>query len=198
MVGSISDLGIGQKRYYIIINDDYTRYQWTTPLVLKSKAFHNLKAFFALMANKYSIPIVDMHMDNGFEYGGKKLIDFLAQQGCQLLPTTPYHHEQQGIAECANGIITSKARTMIIGSKLPKQLWPKVVVFATYLTNHSPTTSNPGSISSTSRLAIYFALPYIFRFDRLHAYGAIAYVHIALETRPKGSKFTVKAHHGYC
>lgn len=48
-----------------------------------------------------------------------------------------------------------------------------------------------------SRLATFFHLDYVFRFDRLHVYGALAFVHIPPEKRLRSSKFAVRARRGF-
>lgn len=66
--------------------------------------------------------------------------------------TAPYHHSQNDIAEPAIGLITSRATTMLLNTRLPPQLWLEAVSAAVYISNHVPTSLNPDGQTPVSRL----------------------------------------------
>lgn len=127
LCGKIIPTGIGNKLYFILFTDDYSRYRWVMCLTTKDQSFTMIRQFFISVENQYSSFISEIHSDNGIEFGGKLLEDLLTSKGCKFIPTAPYHHHQNGIAERSHGVITEKARAMIIGSKLPRHLWPEAI-----------------------------------------------------------------------
>jgi hypothetical protein len=61
--------------------------------------------FFVAALNQYKLQIAELVFDYGTELGGQKLTTVLKQKGCNNDRSAPYHHTQNGTAECANGVI---------------------------------------------------------------------------------------------
>lgn len=122
LCGKTTVTGIGNKSYYLIITDDYSRYRWSACLSTKDQVAYALQTFFKLVKTQYQHVISELHFDNGTECSSQELLTFLDQHGCKIVLTAPYHHSQNDIAERAIGVITSRARTMLLGTNLPPQL----------------------------------------------------------------------------
>lgn len=197
LCGPISISGLGNKRYFLLMTDDYSRFRWVTCLHSKDQTFSVVEQFFAATANQYSSTISELHCDNGTEFVKKQFQDFLAEKGCRMVTSAPSHHSQNGIAERANGVITEKARAMLIDSQLSAHLWPEAVATAVYLANRSPTSVNPDFQSPLAYLRTTLGLPFESNAEHLRAFGAVAYVHIPPEKRLKGEKFEPHAQRGY-
>lgn len=86
---------------------------------------------------------------------------------------------------------------MLLGAQLPGHLWPPAVIASVYLMNHLPTSVNPGHISPIQYLHQATHQSYASNIKHLRAYGSLAYVHIAPETRPRGEKFIARARKGF-
>ncbi|CAM6097307.1 unnamed protein product [Calypogeia fissa] len=136
--------GIGDKNYYLLFTDDFSRFRWVTCLTSKLQVFPALRNFFKAVETQFHCSIGELHIDNGSEFGRTQLDQFLATVGCKLVPGAPYHHEENGISERSVGVIRQKARAMILGAKLLVQLWPEAITTAVFLTNNSPSSVNPG------------------------------------------------------
>ncbi|CAM6127224.1 unnamed protein product [Calypogeia fissa] len=197
LCGKMTTSGIGDKNYYLLFIDDFSRFRWVTCLTNKLQVFPTLKTFFKAMETQFRCHIAELHIDNGTEFGCTHLEQFLAEVGCKLVQTAPYHHEENGISERSIGVISQKARAMILGAKLPVQLWPEAIHMAVFLTNNSPSSVNPGESSPAKLLHSALQLPYAFNLRHLKAYGAVAYVHIVPEKRKQGEKFVARARKGY-
>lgn len=126
-----------------------------------------------------------------------KLHSLLADRFCRLIPSAPYHHEQNGVAERANGLVTERSRAMLIDSHLPQELWPELIDAAIHVINRSPTTVNPGKSSAYEQFMSALSRLVKPRLDRLRIFGATTYVHTPQETRPRGQKFAARAQIGY-
>lgn len=151
-IGPLTIVGLGNYRYYLILTDDYTRYCWVSILLSKGQGFDIIEMFFATVCTQFSLPIAELHYDNDNEYGGVRLREFLDRQGSLLIHSTLYHHEQNGIAEWANGVIIVRARAMLLDAHLPGHLWPSAILALVYLTNRLPTGVNPGHILPVQHL----------------------------------------------
>ena len=59
-------------------------------------------------------------MDNGNEYGGGKLLEFLKQNGIKQEQTAPYTPEQDGVSERGNQTLLERVRSICIDTEAPK------------------------------------------------------------------------------
>lgn len=195
--GKMSTTGIGNKHYFLLFTDDYSRHRWVACLSNKGQAFIAIQRFFSAVTAQHQAVIAELHMDNGLEFGGNQLNDFLSTYGCRAVKSAPYHHEQNGIAERSIGVITQKARAMLLDAHLPKQLWPEAIVAAVYIANRSPTMVNPDACTPHTRLHQVHSTSQQANIGHLRSYGATAYVHIPPEKRLRGEKFIARAKKGY-
>lgn len=156
-----------------------------------------IQQFYTSIENQYNSNITEIHGDNGSEFGGRTFELFIASKGYKFTPTTPNHHHQNGIAECSHGVITQKARAMIIGAYLPRSLWPEVVQATIYVTNCTLIVVNPLSAQALPRLQEAMGFPVNSRIQHLRAYGTTKFVHIPPETRPARDKFNARAQKGF-
>jgi hypothetical protein len=96
------------------------------------------------------------------------------------------------------GVITTRARALRIGSKLPANLWPEMVKCAAYLLNRPPCKylqwKTPLEAHKTAR---GIANPEIPNVAHLRAYGCRAYVHIPTEKIQRTDKLAPRAHISY-
>ncbi|GKB19709.1 putative ribonuclease H-like domain-containing protein [Tanacetum coccineum] len=100
------------KKYCLVVTDDYSRFTWVFFLASKDETSGILKRFITEIEN-----LVDK------KKGIKKEFN---------VARTP---QQNGVAERRNKILTEVARTMLADSKLPTTFWAKVVNTACYVQN---------------------------------------------------------------
>jgi transposase InsO family protein len=76
-----------------------------------------------------------VHTDNGHEYIKNDLIGWCHTKGIKLQTTVPHTPEQNGIAERWNRTVVELSHAMLLAHKLPSELWPKAMTYATYIRN---------------------------------------------------------------
>ncbi|GJU56194.1 retrovirus-related pol polyprotein from transposon TNT 1-94 [Tanacetum coccineum] len=99
------------------------------------------------------------------------LVNFCDERGISQNFSSPYTHEQNGVAVRKNRTFIESARTMLSGSVLSKQYWTEAVAIACYTQNRSTIIKR------------YLKTPYeifhgrIPNSDFLHVFGCPVYIH---------------------
>ncbi|KAH9705793.1 retrovirus-related pol polyprotein from transposon RE1 [Citrus sinensis] len=136
--GPASVLSMEGYSYYISFVDDYTRYCWIFPLVLKSDALGTFKNFKTLVEKQFSLPIKALQYDMGGEF--KAFISFLHQEGIQFRHSYPHTHHQNGVVERKHRHIIETGLTLLAQAQMPISYWWEAFHTASYLINRMPTT----------------------------------------------------------
>lgn len=132
------------------ITDDFSRFRWSNSST-KDEAFTAVADLFTAASTHFGSAIQELQLDSGTKFDIVKLQNLLADKGCHLIPSAPYHHEQNGIAECTNGLVTQRSQALLINSHLPKELWPESINAAIHVINRLPTIVNLEHIFVYSR-----------------------------------------------
>ena len=77
-----------------------------------------------------NIPIVRFHCDRGMEFYAKATRQWIKYHGMRFTTSEGGLHQQNGMVENAVRYVKQRARTLLIGAKLPQRLWPQAVVMA--------------------------------------------------------------------
>ena len=140
-------------------------------------------------------------IDGGKEYGGKKLVQHLKEQGTLPEITTPYTPEENGVAERTNRTIFSKVRSAIEDSGLLLELWPEVLLSAVYVTNRIATSSldkmTPVEAFKHQVQPGLSDADYMPDISHLRIIGCKTYVNTPKERRVKSAKLAPHAQEGY-
>ncbi|GKA21340.1 retrovirus-related pol polyprotein from transposon TNT 1-94 [Tanacetum coccineum] len=110
---------INEKKYILVIVDDYSRFTWVKFLRSKDEtpAFViNLLKQLQVGLNK---TVRFVRTDNGTEFVNKDLIDYYESVGITHEKTVLRTPQQNGIVERRNRTLVEAARTMLIFSKAP-------------------------------------------------------------------------------
>lgn len=121
--------------YYVTFKDDYSGYAVVEFLSAKSEVFSCLKRYNALVKNRTGRNIRVLRSDNGGEYEGREIQDWLSENGTVHQTSAPGTPEQNGVAERFNRTLQESARCMLISSKLGPEMWAEATACATYLLN---------------------------------------------------------------
>ncbi|GJY38953.1 retrovirus-related pol polyprotein from transposon TNT 1-94 [Tanacetum coccineum] len=146
LCGPMRVASINEKKYILMIIDDYSRYTWT--LFLRSK-------------------------DETPERHGvldKTLHAYFKEEGIEHQTSTPRTPEQNGVVERRNRTLVEAARTMLSASKLPLSFWGEAVATACYTQNWSIIISTHGKMAYH---IINDRKPLI---KHLHIFGCICYI----------------------
>ena len=159
----------GGNRYFIIIVDDCTRYRWFRPLKKKSQALKEVKSFIPAFRNAYGVTVSKFRSDGGGEFVAMK--PYFEEEGIQWETSVPDNQSQNGVSERSIRTVVEKARTMLIASGLPPQLWAEAINCAVYITNRLPTSALE---NATPYEALEKKKPEL---GHIHVFGCDAYVY---------------------
>jgi transposase InsO family protein len=140
LCGPFSTPSHSGSRYYIIYIDDYTRYA-EVYLLADKKAESCVAAFQAYQAQAKArgYNIQRFRCDNGRgEYDNAFFRGILRVSGISFEPSPPYSQHKNGVSERLIGVITEKARAMMIDSQAPLEFWGEAVMSAAYLHRRTP------------------------------------------------------------
>ena len=188
LIGPIRPTSIEGYNYVLLVVDDATRHVWTRFLTTK-KADEVLEQLTNLITRQFNNRIKALHIDGGSEFNF--ITKTLEQQGTEIRITPPHSPSSNGLAERWNGIITARARAMLLDSGVPQQMWPYAYQCATYVSNRLPTKSNKHHMSPHE--AVTGRKP---RVGHLVAFGALAHVHLPQAYLTKSQKMGPRTSEG--
>lgn len=137
LCGPMEVTSIGGSRYFMILEDDYTRMVFTYFLKSKDEAFEKFKEFKEYVENQKGERIKVFRTDQGTEFDGKFFQEYYKNQGILHQQTNAYTPQQNGMSERMNRTIVEKARCLLYDAELEKKIWAEAVATAVYLRNRS-------------------------------------------------------------
>lgn len=170
--GPITPSTIDEKRYFVTFIDEFTHYTVAYLLSQKSEVFKMFQDFVTKSEAHFNLKLAHLYCDNGREYLSNEFKSFCTERGIQYHLTVPYTPQQNSVAERMNKSLTEKARAMIHGVELGKELWGEAILTATYLLNLSPTKAL--SVNKTPFELWHNKRP---KLNYLKVFGSTVYVH---------------------
>ncbi|GBN96067.1 Retrovirus-related Pol polyprotein from transposon TNT 1-94 [Araneus ventricosus] len=73
--------------------------------------------------NKFGRTLKVLRSDNGGEYIGKEIEDFLKEQGIVHQLTVPFSPQQNGVSERKNRTLVEMTRCLLSKANLPQRFW---------------------------------------------------------------------------
>ncbi|CAI7929981.1 unnamed protein product [Closterium sp. NIES-54] len=171
--GPASVGGTDQKRYFLLVVDDYTRYTTVFPLRRKVDVSGVLipwiRATRRQLRERFSrdFSVLHLHSDKGGEFSSDLLAEFCRDESIYhsfMLPASP---QQNRITKRRIGLIMEVARTSMIHAAAPHFLWPFAVGYAAHQLNlwphvseteTSPTLRWTGKVGDASVFRVWGAL----------------------------------------
>lgn len=135
LIGPIKPFSRGGKRYIFTIIDDYSRVIFAELLNEKSDAAEQLKKLITLKENQSGMKLKALRSDNGGEFTGGGLKQWLKEKGIKHELSPPRTPQCNGIVERANRSIIEITRTMMSDSKMPSDFWAEAVCAAVHIKN---------------------------------------------------------------
>ena len=135
-------------RYFIVYIDAFSRTAWV--YFLRSKKAEEVVSVFqefqAMVDTQYpEYEIRRFRCDNGRgEYDNTFFRGILRVRGISFEPSPPYTQHKNGVSERMIRTISTKARSMLLDSRLEDIFWAEAVNTATYLHSRSPSASLHG------------------------------------------------------
>ncbi|GJX79530.1 putative ribonuclease H-like domain-containing protein [Tanacetum coccineum] len=100
------------KKYYLIVNDDYIRFTWVFFLATKDETSGILKSFITEIENLVDKKVKIIRCDNGTEFKNKVMSEFCKQKGIKREFSVARTPQQNGVAKRRNRTLIEAARTI--------------------------------------------------------------------------------------
>jgi transposase InsO family protein len=114
-------------------------------MLLKNKTaivvFTALKSLFRSLKNRYGRYPARFQFDAGLEIANQLISNWLKRKGIAFTTSSPYTHEQNGLAERSIKVILDRLRTTIQASGLPLYLWCFILPAIVDLINRTAITN---------------------------------------------------------
>jgi hypothetical protein len=144
--GPFATKSIGGATHFIVFIDDFSRYAYVYPLL--NKLAGTCTGIFQLFQKKvenWGYTIKRFRCDNGRgEYDNRLFRGILAAGGISFEPAPPYTQHKNGVAERTIGVLTRKARSLLLDSRAPTEFWAEAICTATYLHARTPNRAVDG------------------------------------------------------
>ncbi|GJX49690.1 retrovirus-related pol polyprotein from transposon TNT 1-94 [Tanacetum coccineum] len=137
LCGPMRIASINEKRYVLVIMDDYSRYTWVHFLRSKDEAPEVIKTFLKRIIVLLQSHVIIIRTDNGTEFKIQILKEYFDSVGISHQASFVRTPQQNGVVEQRNRTLVEAARTMLIFSHAPLFLWAKVIATACYTQNRS-------------------------------------------------------------
>jgi transposase InsO family protein len=132
----------GDRKYYIIFIDDFSRHIWIYFTKHHSEALFIYKTFSAMICTHFDTSIRVFHVDSAGEYLSDALRQVLVKQGMLTQFSCPGAHAQNGAAEHKHRHVLKSAHALMT---IPPHFWAEAIFTTTYLINIQPSSTLQGS-----------------------------------------------------
>ncbi|GJT96496.1 retrovirus-related pol polyprotein from transposon TNT 1-94 [Tanacetum coccineum] len=107
------------KKYCLVVTDDYSRFTWVFFLASKDETSGILKNFITKIENLVDKKVKIIKCDNGTKFKNRVMSEFCEHKGIKREFSIARTPQQNGVAERRNRTLIEAARTMLADSKLP-------------------------------------------------------------------------------
>nr|GFB99148.1 retrovirus-related Pol polyprotein from transposon TNT 1-94 [Tanacetum cinerariifolium] len=137
LCGPMRVASINEKRYVLVIVDDYSRYTWTHFLRSKDKTPKVLIDFLKLVQRGLQAQVRVVRTDKGTEFLNQTLHAYFVTEGIQHQTSLARTPEQNGVVERRNRTLVEAARTMLSATKVPLFFWAEAIATVCFTQNRS-------------------------------------------------------------
>ncbi|GJY36691.1 putative ribonuclease H-like domain-containing protein [Tanacetum coccineum] len=102
------------KKYYLVVTDDYSRFTWVFFLASKDETSGILKNFITEIENLVDKKVKIIRCDNGTEFKNRVMSEFCEQKGIKREFSIARTPQQNGVAERRNRTLIKATRTMVL------------------------------------------------------------------------------------
>nr|GEY12121.1 hypothetical protein [Tanacetum cinerariifolium] len=155
LFGPTSVSSLMNKKYCLVVTDDYSRFTWVFFLATKDETSGIFKRFITKVENLVDKEVKIIRCDNGIELKNRVMSEFCEKKGIKKEFSVARTPQQNGVAERRNRKLIEADRTMFADSKLPTTFWAEAVNTACYVQNRFDGKSDEGffvgySVNSTN------------------------------------------------
>ncbi|GJR66772.1 putative ribonuclease H-like domain-containing protein [Tanacetum coccineum] len=115
------------RKYCLVVTDDYSRFTWVFFLASKDETSGILKSFINEIENLVDKKVKIIRCHNRTEFKNRVMNEFCEQKGIKREYSIARTPQQNGVAKRRNRTLIEAARTMFANSKLPTTFWAEAV-----------------------------------------------------------------------
>ncbi|GJU72736.1 putative ribonuclease H-like domain-containing protein [Tanacetum coccineum] len=164
LFGLTSMSSLMNKKYCLVVIDDYSRFTLVFFLATKDETSGILKRFITEIENLVDKKVKIIRCDNGTEFKNRVMSEFCEKKGIKKEFSIARTPQQNGVAERRNRTLIEAARTMLADSKLPTTFWAEAVNTACYVQNRvlvvKPHNKTPYELFRGRTPALSFMRPF--------------------------------------
>jgi hypothetical protein len=135
--GPMSVPSYGGSLYYILFQDDCTRYRFVFCIQKKSEALICFQRVCKAIFRDTGFSVQTLRTDNASEYCSKRFSKYLEDAGIKHELSVPYNPEQNSVSEHSNRTIMEAVRSCIFHSKVDSRFWAEAVDNVVYTLNRT-------------------------------------------------------------
>nr|GFA99671.1 hypothetical protein [Tanacetum cinerariifolium] len=137
LCGPMHVQSINEKRYVLVVVDDYSRYTWVFFLHSKDEASEVIISFIKKTQVNLQLQVQRVRTDIGTEFKNKTLTKFFDEVGISQQFSAARTPQQNGVVGKRNRTLVKAARTMLTFANLPSFLWTKAIATTCFTQNRS-------------------------------------------------------------
>nr|XP_016498339.1 PREDICTED: uncharacterized protein LOC107817075 [Nicotiana tabacum] len=126
------------KRYFLTLVDDYSKYIWIFLLTTKADTIVALKNFLAIVKNQFRTSVKCLRTDNDTKFMNDQVTSLLQNLGILHQSSCVYTPQQNEAVERRHRSILDMARVLRFHAYVPLRFWGECVSTAVYLLNRLP------------------------------------------------------------
>lgn len=177
LCGKLPVESIGRSKYFATFTDVFSGCTEVSFMRTKDETPDKAIQFIEKLKTQFNKKPKVFRSDRGTEYLNERLQGYLRKEGIKFECSVAYSPQQNGVSERKNRTLMEAARTMLISSALPKNLWAEAVYHANWTFNRIPK-------SETLKTPYELLTGQIPNFD-FHKFGSDVYVMIPYQKRKK-------------
>ncbi|GJU61428.1 putative ribonuclease H-like domain-containing protein [Tanacetum coccineum] len=135
LFGPVLVESINNKKYCLVVTDDFSRFSWVFFLATKDETSEILCKFIIGLENQLNHKVKIIRCDHGTEFKNYAMNEFCAKKGIKREFSVARTPQQNSVAERKNRTLIEAARTMLADSLLPIPFWAEAVNTACYVLN---------------------------------------------------------------
>ncbi|GJV71405.1 integrase, catalytic region, zinc finger, CCHC-type containing protein [Tanacetum coccineum] len=127
LYGPMRIQSINEKKYILVIIDDYFRFTWVKFLSSKDEVTDFMIKFLKMIQVHLNTTVQNIRTNNGTEFVNQTLKAYYKDIGISHQTSVARTPQQNGVVKRRNQTLVEAARTMLIFSKAPLFLWAEAV-----------------------------------------------------------------------
>ena len=133
--------GLNGEKYFLTMIDVFSRFCRVSTINSRTQVVGQIKEFVKWCETQTGARVKSIFSDNAKEFVSNELRTFCKKNGIELIHSSPYCPQQNGIAERKNQSLLNVTRCLLNGKQLPQELWPLAVHQANRILNRLPSAT---------------------------------------------------------